>query len=339
MANDKELVLARMAAVRARLLRELIGIDESVLITSRIYGDWTAANLLAHLGEYDNFYAGMVRDALADRLTEVGVDYSGIRDHLLRERVGDWSLEQSVEYLMEARANFVQTFAEAPLDGLKKKYRFSWRFGNKTGRSQAMLGTWAQWRHTHDAGHMDDLREWRKTIRETYGTGSKYILHAALRAARDDFNTSAALVPPKERETRPICGTWTLRDVLGHLADWDAYFLNAFNAMIGEPHTDLAWESDADAQNEKMVQKRRKQPYEQVWQEAQSTRAALLTELELLSDEMLGDPYGGDYSPYPTAYHCLWSALEHDLDHAAVLRRELGVAFPKYLLRFEGPFT
>jgi DinB superfamily len=341
MFDEKTLLIAHMAAVRARLLRDMIGIEELPLSSGWIYGDWTAANLLAHLGEYDNCHAHMVRDALAGRIAETGVDYTDIRDHLLKERVGTWSLEQSVDYFMKARTHFVDALREVPTDQLKKKHRFSWKFGDKTGRSQGTISTWAQWRYTHDVGHMDDLRQWYKRLPKTEAIGSQIILLAALEAARDDFYASAELVPIKERETRPVCGHWTLKDVLGHLADWDAFYLNTFYVMIGEPTTDLGWqdEDDSDALNEKLVKARANQSFEQVWQESQSARSNLLTELRLISDEMLGDPYGGDDSPYPTPYHCFWSALEHYLDHAAVIRRELKVPFPKNLLTFKGPYT
>lgn len=341
MSLEKDLILARMAAVRARLLRALINVDEHSLTTVRLYGDWTAANLLAHLGEYDTLYAQVVRDAMSGALAKNGVDLSDIRDHLLPNRVGSWSLEKSVSFLQTARTQFVEVFQTVPDDQLKQKVRYGWKFGNKTGRSQGMINTWAQARYNHDAGHMDDLDEWRKNLVETPLPPSKVIMHAALETARDDLLATALLVPPKERETLPVCGKWTLKDVLGHLADWDDWYLNTFYAMIGEPTKTLGWsdEEDGDAINEKLVLANRKQSFDQVWEHFQSARAVLIDEMQSVSDDMLADPYGGDHSSYPSAYHCLWAALDHYLDHAAVIRRELKVKFPKYLLQFKGPFS
>src|SRR5689334_11237622 len=201
MPTEKELIVARMAAVRSRLLRELIGIDEHALTTGRLYGDWTAANLLAHLGEYDGLYTQMVRDALSGEITKKGVDYSDTRDHLLPERVGSWSLEKSTQFLLDMRTEFVKVFAKVPKEQLKTKQRFSWKFGNKTGRSTGTINTWGQWRFMHDAGHMSDLEEWRKTLPESPLPPSKIILHAALQTARDDILATVALVPKDSRET------------------------------------------------------------------------------------------------------------------------------------------
>ena len=44
-------------------------------------------------------------------------------------------------------------------------------------------------------------------------------------------------------------------------------------------------------------------------------------------------------APFPTVYHCAWSALEHYLDHAAGLRRECQLQLPDELLTFHGPYT
>ena len=341
MPTEKELIVARMAAVRVRLLRELIGIDEHALTTGHLYGDWTAANLLAHLGEYDSLYTQMVRDALSGQITKTGVDYTDTRDHLLPNRVGTWSLEKSTQFLLDSRTEFVKVFLSTPDDQLKARQRFSWKFGNKTGRSTGTINTWGQWRYLHDAGHMGDLQEWRKTLSESPLPPSKIILHAALEAARDDLWATAALVPISERETIPVCGNWTLKDVLGHLADWDDWYLNTFNAMIGEPTTNLGWsdEGDGNVINEKQVVANRKQSLKQVSDHCRTARNALITELQSISDDMLADPYGGEHSSYPSAYHCLWAALDHYLDHASVIRRELKIKFPKYLLNFKGPYS
>ncbi len=341
MPTEKELIVARMAAIRARLLHELININEDALTTGHLYGDWTAANLLAHLGEHDTLYTQMVRDALSGELAQTGVDYTDTRDHLLPNRVGTWSLEKSVDFLLTSRTGFVKVFLSVPDDQLKAKQRFHWKFGIKEGRSQGTINTWGQWRYMHDAGHMGDLTEWRKTLPETPMPPSKIILHAALEASSDDLWATAALIPIDERETRPVCGTWTLKDVLGHLADWDDWYLNTFYAMVGEPTNNLGWkdESDGNALNEKLVAKNRKKSFKDVSNHCQSARAALVTEVQMISDDMLADPYGGEDGVYPTPYHCMWAALDHYLDHTAVIRRELRAKFPKYLLQFKSPYN
>jgi hypothetical protein len=254
--------------------------------------------------------------------------------------VGSWSLEQSVDFLMKARARFLEVFATVDEGALKKGHRFNWKFGGKTGRSVGRISTWARWRATHDAGHWSDLKLWRKNLTiNPFSGGDKTVLKATLEAARADVLASAALVTQSERDTRPVCGVWTLKDVVGHLADCDKLYLHHVHIIIGEPVEPLDWDEDEDVQNARMVEARKGQSWDAVWDDFTAIRAELLTQLDYLSEEMLSEPYGGGESPYPTAYHVYWSALEHDLDHAAGLRRELKVKVPKVLLSFKGPYT
>src|SRR5258706_11836488 len=148
----------------------------------------------------------MVSDAISGQLAKTGVDYSDTRDHLLPNRVGTWSLEKSVDFLLKSREEFVRVFKNVPDKELKIKQRFSWKFGNKTGRSTGTINTWGQWRFMHDAGHMSDLQEWHKTLSESPLPPSKIILYAALEVARDDLLATTALVPKDDRETIPVCG-------------------------------------------------------------------------------------------------------------------------------------
>ncbi len=338
MMTEKQLLLARMAAHRARVLRDLIGVDEASFTQVRIYGDWNMAMLLAHLGEYDGFYAQAVLAALDGDLAAHGLDYTPIRDHLVPDRVGDWSLEESVDFMLRARANYVQTLAPVSEDDLRRKQRFNWTFGNKTGKSTKSIYTWTRERFLHDAGHHEDVREWMKKATRQDNAGPRSVMSAALQAASDDFWFSAALLDDAERDKRPVCGHWTLKDVVGHLADCDAYYSHAIGLLLDENPEPLELNDNED-QNEKWVKARARQSFERVKTDALSARQTLLDKLATLGEEELSFPFMGEGVHYPNTYHCFWSALEHYLDHAAVLRRELGVAMPKYLLRFKGPYT
>lgn len=339
--TDKKLLIARMAANRARLLREIIGVSEDALMKIPVYGDWTVANMLAHLGEYDDLFARSIPLALSGELSTVGVDFTDIRDHLLHERVGNWSLEGSVEYMMAARDRFLKALGEVSPADVDRQRRYPWKFGGKAGTTRSTIRAWTRARFLHDAGHHQDLREWRRKLKREPEAGPRVVLQAALEAARMDFTASAALVDESERETRPVCGHWTLKDVLGHLADCDDHYLHVVHVMLDEPGDPFRTTNPIEDEkfNEDRAKKRRKYAYQKQLSDFESSRRELIAALERLSDEELSFPYSGDSSPYPTIYHCFWSALEHDLDHAAVLRRELHIKFPKYLLRFKGPYT
>jgi uncharacterized damage-inducible protein DinB len=331
MSDERNLLLARLAAERARLLRELIGISAADVTGAPVFADWTASNLLAHIGDYDQLFAERIRHALDGRADSVvSIENLDARNEALHQRIKDWSVELSVAYLVDARVALIDAVSRVNDADLRRVRRFSW--------GRVAIQTWVNWRHRHDYGHAKDLRAWRATLEHTDVAGSKAVMLAALRSARDDLLASAALVPEAERATRPVCGVWTLKDVVGHLADWDRWFLNCVYAMIGGPAQDLDWPDDEHVINGRIYVARRDRPWEWNWSDCREARRALTEALERIPEDVWKQQYT-DRSPFPTLYHCAWSALEHYLDHAAVLRAELPVAMPKRLLHFKGLYT
>ncbi len=337
MSKPHNLILARLAAERARLLRELIGIDRQTLETVPVFADWTAANLLAHIGDYDLLFVERFQKALQGQEIASISDDSTPDDPLkkrnaeLHARIKDWSLERSLEYFSDARTQFLDVLAQVSDKDLKRTRQVSW--------GETSLFEWTRWRWRHDAGHAEDFRRWRKTLQHDDVPGAKSLLLAALAAARRDFIASAALVHASERKTRHVCGTWTLKDVYGHMADWDVYFYSKACAILGSEYHELNWHPDWRVSNEKLVQARRTQSWQQIIPDFNNAFRNLLTTLKTADEETITRPYNGSKSPYPTLYHCAWSALEHYLDHAAVIRKELPVRVPKRLWVFAGPYT
>jgi hypothetical protein len=168
-------------------------------------------------------------------------------------------------------------------------------------------------------------------------TGPKRLLRAALDAAQDDLNATVALLPAAGRATRPLVGDWTARDLVGHLADWDALFSHWFKTLLGRRSAEPYFDEDGDALNAHYAAARRRQPWAEAWADAQGARGAFLRLVTRTPEADLLRPRPG--GSFPTAYHCAWSALEHVLHHAADLRAGLALPFPAWLLHFEGPYT
>jgi hypothetical protein len=171
-------------------------------------------------------------------------------------------------------------------------------------------------------------------------TGCKEIMLAALAAAQIDILTTLALISAEERSSLPICGVWTLHDLAGHLADWDRYFLNWLGVLRGQAPQKLYWDEDGDAFNAWLCQQRRGETWEETWRDFRAKRVELIDALAQVSaQEFLRVKPANPHVSYPTIYHCAWSALEHYLDHAAGVRRTLGLELPEALLYFRGPYT
>ena len=159
----------------------------------------------------------------------------------------------------------------------------------------------------------------------------------ALRAAELDMLVTLMLVPEADRQTLPICGHWTVTELTGHLADWDAYFLDAITGLEGGIASKQHWVDDIEAMNLTLATMRSAQPGIQNWEDFRSLRLQLMDTLERLNPAHFMRSIDG--GRYPSLYHLAWSALEHYLDHAAGVRRELGLKLPERLLAFKGPYT
>jgi hypothetical protein len=99
---------------------------------------------------------------------------------------------------------------------------------------------------------------------------------------------------------------------------------------------------DGDAFNAGLQASRQGQSWSEIWADFDQTRQALTARVAALSQAELAPTTPASLPFYPDPYHCVWSALEHYLDHATILRREallLATAMPKWLLAFHGPYT
>jgi hypothetical protein len=176
-----------------------------------------------------------------------------------------------------------------------------------------------QWRH--DAEHAAQIAAWREAEGLKGEAGPKTVLLAALAAAREELLAAVALVPPDERTSRPVCGEWTLKDVLGHMADWEWLGVEGLRQMAAGQPLQVGDVQDVDAWNWVHVEARRSQPWEAVWIDFHAARQGFLEVLEGMSQAHLErsfpSPWGSDITPY----HWICIYLAHDREHAEGLRR------------------
>jgi hypothetical protein len=171
-------------------------------------------------------------------------------------------------------------------------------------------------------------------------SASKALMLAALQAAELDMLQTIALVAPADRDRLAVCGHWTLHDLVGHLADWDNYFLDWLETLIGTPPPARYWDDDGDRFNAWLNEQRQGQPWAQAWADFRINRQRLCQQLVRVPEKsFLRQDRRRRSAPFPSVYHCAWSALEHYLDHAAGVRRQLACPVPGDLLQFHGPYT
>jgi uncharacterized damage-inducible protein DinB len=302
-----------MAAQRAGLLMACLGLDANTLVSAPVMSEWTVKDVLAHVAAWDDIHATRAELALAGREAEiVGVEVDERNAELFAQRRG-WSLEQTVQATTDSRQHFLKIVNAANAEQLVRPVHLPWR--------ETSIWEFARWRAWHDAVHTEPTCAWRDANSSPCSRGPRSVLLAAMDAARRDLLRQIDRIPLSERDTRPIMGDWTLKDMLGHIVDWDLYALKALRAIREFRPLPYVAESDVDKVNAQQVAARREQTWDQAWADFQDIRAKVINALADWYDEQLARAvdYPSDWGR--TAYGWFVSQTAwHDREHADAMR-------------------
>lgn len=313
LAFQRRLLLACLAEARSTLLETLLYLDERTLVETPAVGAWTAKDLLAHIIAWDRWAreaAGrMVAGEMADLSAAADEDaFNALAVAAWRDR----SLEEVLAALQEERAAWVEWMKDLPEEDFFRR--------RPIGTYDWALSGWIEVYVRHEEKHAAELAQWREG-RVKAGSGPKALLTTALAAGREELLAAAELVSPEERASRPVCGIWTLKDVLGHIADWEAYLLAGLRDMAAGRSPQVEHVPDEEAWNQAHAQARREQPWEAVWADFQGVHQALLEVLERMEQAGLERAFPGVWEEVTRPYTWVLLVLEHDREHARDLRQ------------------
>ena len=122
---------------------------------------------------------------------------------------------------------------------------------------------------------------------------------------------------------RPFIGEWSLKDIVGHVASWEAEYVSDIRDLReGKRSAQDPAGIQRDHWNQDHVERKRDLNFWSVLEQLRGGRHRLLDELEHVSDDDLTD-VDGDYLPIVRA------AMDHDREHwhqvAATLAGMAGV--------------
>jgi uncharacterized damage-inducible protein DinB len=310
-------LMARLAAERAGLMEGLLGLDERALREPRSLGEWSVQDVLAHIAAWERWEMRSMGSMVAGETPDLAAagDFDGANAAFIAPW-RDRALDEVVSEVCSARAEWV-----AWLEGLPDKefsrprsyHGWDWTFSDIPLR--------VQWEH--DAHHAQRIAAWRKGRGAEGGSGPKRVLLAALDAAREELMRSAALVPIEERATRRVCGEWTLKDVLGHIADWEWLGAEGLSHMAAGRSPRVEHVEDIDAWNRAHAQARRDEPWEEVWVDWNAAHDAFRDALRTVSENDLVRVYRFPWDRDGTPYGWVSIFVDHDRAHARGLRRAL----------------
>jgi len=309
---------ARLAAERAGLLHALTGLDRASLSHRPVIEDWTAVNLLAHVGSWDEFFTARIEMHLTGRQTAielVDLDQRNGRTHADRR---GWTLEQSIEASVQARKRFLDALARVDDRQLHAANAVPW--GGQSIRA------WAEWRGRHDREHTRELIAWRRREIVDGTVGPGIVLAAYLRAARKELLTVVALVPAHRRPTQPVTESSTLQDRLGRLSEQEQELLAQLR--IGQTVT-------PPEQQKSDVPPRAS--WKETWSTLHTVHNRVLRAAAGVTDSQLASTCGRSDQPTDTVYQRFLQSGEQDQRLAAELRSALGLRVPRRLLAEPAP--
>jgi len=331
-------LLARLAAERSSLLQRLESLDENALTQDPVIEGWTLPSLLAHLAYWDAFAADRLAKVADGRPGDIRLlndeDSLASRNEAMRVQFAGIGFEQALALAQKERRNFLLALGRLDDHTLERPVRL--RPGRRT-----TPGVWSRWPHRHDAEHAADLGRWRANYPPNdpaVRVIERALLRPLLGLARAEFLALAALIPPDERETRPIEGDWSLKQVLGHLSDYERLGVIALRQVAAgrEPAYEQTIE-DFEGFNAERGPAWAALPWAEVWAHYVATRRAMLEVTLALDDAALARPFTAPWLTTTTPSGYLLDMAGHEQEHANALRRALGrPALPRRLGRASG---
>jgi hypothetical protein len=217
-------------------------------------------------------------------------------------------LDAVVDELQEARGCWVGWLESLPEEVFYAPHSFG-------GHDWSFLGLLQQY-WEHDAVHAGQIRAWREAEGLRSKFGNKAIMVASLEAARADLLSSAALVPTEGRDSWLVCGEWTPKDVLGHVADWEWFAVEGLRMMAAGQEPQVEPVEDIEAWNRVHAEARHEQPWDVVWDDLGRVRQALLDVLGGMDEAQLAPRFPFPWGVEGTPYDWLAVFVGHDREHA-----------------------
>lgn len=310
MPKDRQLLLARLTAERGALLYQLLGLDRRALTEEQFLDGWTVKDCLVHIAAWDSWeHRQMERMLSGEPPADVGVDIFNAA--VVADGRGQ-SLDQVVAEMGSARAAWLTWLHRLP----EAAFFISRHFDDQDWVFAECLEV--QWRH--DAEHSAQIAAWREDQGREGGVGPQCVLMGALDAAREELLAASDLVPEEKRASYIVCGVWTLKDVLGHLADWEELGADRLRARIEGRVPEADSVADIEAWNRAHVAARRGQPWEQVWDDLHATRESFVAVVSRMEQADLQQPVAFPWGGAGTTYAWVSAFVRHDRDHAAGIR-------------------
>lgn len=312
LAGWRALTLTNMSGARSDLLWALRGLDESRLSETALFEQVTTKDILAHLGFWDDHRTGQFEAATQGLPFASQASIDPINDEAFDSYQG-WDLDRCIAYASSRRQAFLEGISALSDALLHQKI-------DGDGKNAAQI---LQFRIDHDRDHLADFEQARRSA-DTSGETPVTVIRAILRASFADLETLFQLIPERERDLGSLSGDWNLRDIIGHLLDWERLAaVQLQRALAGLPTQGIPEYADEDSANAVFSAARQHQGFDEVWEDYRAIRTHVHTLLDQTDYQQLNLPVTAPWGDAYSLANFFLSLAEHDREHAADIRAGL----------------
>jgi uncharacterized protein (TIGR03083 family) len=152
-------------------------------------------------------------------------------------------------------------------------------------------------------------------------TARRQMLAGQLEDARERLLQSFAGLSDEQMQEPGVCGDWSVRDILAHIAAWDRATTEAYRAMVaGERPAFLDLDEEGiEAFNHEHHQVTLQAGVDEVVTELLASRNEMLEMLRDLDNKTLFAPAPGDTQADLSIAACINVTISHDEEHAEMI--------------------
>jgi hypothetical protein len=148
----------------------------------------------------------------------------------------------------------------------------------------------------------------------------------ALARTRADLLGVVGSVDEDDQDRKGVIGEWSIKNVLAHLAAWEAWVVQALPERVSTGTTPAAFRERAENEDrfnhEEVAEREELTPHEQLM-ELERTHAELLVYVRGLDDETLGRGNPWDTWQGTIPDYLVESLRDHEAEHVEELRKAL----------------
>ena len=302
-------IISDLSYSRSQLLKSIQGLSKRELTETPIYGAWTLKDVLAHVVGWDQRVLKTLPLMLQNRANEVaGVEVETYN----RQSVSAWRDKPFNEVLRTIESTHLQILdIISSLDHVEIDMRRDRKDRIITIRSY-IIDIMAE----HERQHAAEIQQWRAELERAINPDA---IKEELAQNQAEFLAVLEHFDEADLLDQTAVGVWSIKDVVGHVADWEDRMLRAGRHIFDPSLPDVIPVSgldDIEDWNEIMAAKREEQLWPEVYGFLRITQQAMQEFVDKLKigDWKLRGPY-----PWPndegTLAELILQAAEHYADH------------------------